>query len=251
MKHYRLKTLLQGAVVVATALSALYAGPVIPEGCSTPGTCEEIKPVLRNATLSDTLVLKDKNSSNTITIETSDLGTEDVKLILPRGKHKAGDILVMDENGQLKWESGPDNDRLLGQITFMHPDPSKHIYEINGSTVTDPKLAQFLRDNPIIGFYTSGDSVQMPDWRGRYLGGHGDHDIPAAAGLEIDSSVKEHQHRRYTVGDNKSIQDNTSLANNGNWFPSENSTTRTSSKSGGNYSRPETVAMPIVIIGGN
>jgi hypothetical protein len=163
---------------------------------------------------------------------------------LPKGT--AGQSLVMNTGATApEWASASPDDRFLGMIAFMIPNASLNIYEINGQTVTDAKLATYITANPITGFSVSGNDVTLPDWRGRYLGANDGLGINDTAGSTLASANKRHRH---------SINMNTSGALNGGVTmatTSSSSGDRMTTYEGDTYARPETVGMPIVIIGGS
>ncbi len=140
---------------------------------------------------------------------------------------------------------------------FAHtiPDPANGIYEVNGQTVTDQHLADWLADKTITGWSASGANVTMPDWRGRYLGGTGGLGIGTTAGQLLASSNKSHRHSSgqpawnaagaffgtTTGGSGKGIS---------NWDSYSGSQTPLTNYEGSTYARPETVAMPLCVVVG-
>ena len=163
---------------------------------------------------------------------------------LPKGT--AGQSLVMNAGATApEWASASPDDRFLGMIAFMIPNNALHIYEINGQTVTDAKLAQYITNNPIQGFSVNGNNVTLPNWRGRYLGANGGLGISNTHGSTLASTNKRHRHsirQSYnSSGDNYSYEAGSSNDGVGSYTEYEGST----------YARPETVGMPIVIIGGS
>jgi hypothetical protein len=128
-------------------------------------------------------------------------------------------------------------------IGFMIPDSAHGIYEINGQTIADTKLAAYITANPITGFSVDGDNVTLPNWRGRYLGASGGRDISTTAGTVMGSTNKRHRHsmaRGYHGGG-------------GTYYVHRANTSDTitgyTTYEGSSYARPETAGMPMVIIG--
>ena len=142
------------------------------------------------------------------------------------------------------------------QTYFAHsiPDNANGVYEVNGQTVTDQDLANWITANPITGFSVSGSQVTLPDWRGRYLGASNGRGISSTAGQLLASVNKSHTHRVYT-GSSAAVFGNQSpiamVDAHNNWQNSRSSSSANPLVSeGSTYARPETVGMPICIFVG-
>ena len=264
-----MKTNLLHTITLSLALSAtLYAVPNIPANCTTPGTCAELTPALKSVTVKEGVKLADADASHTVTLKAAAKTTENVIITLPPVNGQPNQILATDASGNLVWKAEPQSDKFLGMICFMKPDVSKPIYELNGGTVTDAKLAAYLTANPIAGFSVSGSTVTLPDWRGRYLGANGGFGMTGNDGaLYKDATAKNgltmgaagnHTHKiHYTNGgggggylptaqDAIGVQYNSH--NNDLTYAGNHTHTLSSSDA---ETRPNSVAMPMVIIGGS
>ena len=241
--------------------SALYAAPNIPASCTTPGSCPDLTPVLKNATVKEGVKFADADASHTATIKAAATTTENVVITLPPVNGQPNQILATDASGHLVWKNEPSSaDRLLGMIGFMLPNNAKGIYEINGQTVTDAKLAAYITANPITGFSVSGNDVTLPNWKGRYLGSNGGFGIGTTkGGLLNDATAKNglymqaagnHRHRisiSYNSGTDNYPHESGSSWNTTNY--TDYAGNHAHSLVGDPYTRPQTVSMPMVIIG--
>jgi hypothetical protein len=262
-----MKTISLGAVLC----SSLYGTPNIPANCTTPGSCAELTPALKKVTLKESVALADADASHTATIKAAANTTENVVITLPPVNGQPNQILATDVNGSLIWKSEPSSaDRLLGLIGFMVPDNARGIYALNGQTINDAKLAAYIIAHPITGFDVSGTNVKLPDWRGRYLGATGAKGISATSGqvladatatngLSIQNAGSHKHNIHYTNGGQgpgylPTAQDAIGYQFNSQRYVGgredmDNAGTHAHSISGDSLTRPETVGMPMVIIG--
>jgi len=250
--------------------SVLYAAPSIPASCTTPGSCPDLTPALKNATVKEGVKFADADASHTATIKAAATTTENVVITLPATNGQPNQILTTDATGKLVWEDKPHN--LVGMIGFMVPNNAKGIYEINGQTVTDAKLAAYITANPMVGFSVSGNNVTLPNWKGRFLGASNGYGMSATAGaLQADATAVN----GLRVAGNGSHKHNIHYTNGGagpGYLPTANdaigyqysSQRNVSGREdmdtagyhghslyGDSYTRPTSVSMPMVIIGGS
>jgi len=245
LKHY-IGVVLMGAMLHSFAMAEV----IIPDECSTPGSCPELNVTAKELTVNQSITLTNAVTGYKTTLEAPKDVEESVDFALPVTNGKGNQVLIVDENGTLVWQDAPDKDRYLGMIGFMIPNPEEHIYEINGSTVTDSKLAAYINEHPIDGFTVDGDTITMPDWRGRYLGARGGLEIPDTAGSLMASANKAHTHTLIgSKGAHEKKSESGSVTAAYTIPPSPGN--KTTESQGETYARPMTVAMPIVIVGGS
>ena len=245
LKHY-IGVALMGAMLHSFALAEV----IIPDECSTPGSCTELNVTAKELTVNHSITLTNTVTGYQTTLEAPEDIEESVDFALPATNGKGNQVLIVDENGTLVWQDAPDKDRYLGMIGFMIPNPEEHIYEINGSTVTDSKLAAYINEHPIDGFTVDGNDVTMPDWRGRYLGARGGLEIPDTAGSLMASENKAHTHTLIgSIGPHEKKTESGSVS--GTYTVPPSPSNQYSDYEGEEYARPMTVAMPIVIVGGS
>lgn len=133
-------------------------------------------------------------------------------------------------------------------LGFALPDPALGRYAIRGQTETGlPLLGAFLLANPILGFTVAANGVDVtfPDWGGRYFGATGGRGIGSTAGQLLASENKAHSHPIPTQNERLIWFTTGGYGIYTTYDPGGENT----GSSGGTYARPETVAMPMVIIG--
>jgi hypothetical protein len=225
--------------------SVVYAAATIPGACSVPGTCTDITSTFQAVSSKTSMKFLGSNATNFVALQASSSQSTDITLTLPSTTGANGDVLSTDGTGVLSWTASAD--RFLGMIAFMMPHAGSNIHEINGQTVTDAKLATYINANPITGFSVVGNDVTLPDWRGRYLGASGNRGISATAGTTYGSTNKSHRHTESASGNaNQAVSTVFGNAVNVNL----GTTLTNSGFEGSTYARPETAAMPMVIVGG-
>jgi len=97
----------------------------------------------------------------------------------------------------------------MGQLLIALPNEANGIYELNGQTISDAKLARFIEakqaadSDAYPDFTVDGDSITLPDWSKyggevAYTGGYGDDDRGLAAsklGLFVQQGIQRHNHQ--------------------------------------------------------
>ena len=166
---------------------------------------------------------------------------------------------VDDDVGTGKWILQPrgrivDFDFQLGNFVHATPNTEKGIYLCDGSSYDDAKLALELTKNPISGFTVTGSTVKTANLKGRYLGSSGGRGISSSIGAIMGSTNKSHTHAIYSGDSTIRYANGTVWAmtyGDRNW---QNTRTYANShvltNEGSSYARPETVSLPLCIIGG-
>jgi len=251
-------TLIKSISLGAVLCSSLYGTPNIPANCLTPGSCAELTPALKKVTLKESVSLADADASHTATIKAAANTIENVVITLPPVNGQPNQILATDANGSLIWKSEPSSaDRLLGMIGFMIPDNARGIYELNGQTINDAKLAVYITAHPITGFDVSGNNVKLPDWRGRFVGASDGYTISSKAGTTgADKTAVNGLAFGMTVVNNETNSQTGHIVYQGNGGQ-QNYWSHTGNGSyslrmlGDTETMPNWVGMPMVIVGGS
>ena len=247
---------LNASLLVVALGTVLHAAPTIPPTCSTPGSCPDLAPALKNVTVQQDVKFADTTGAKTVSIKAPTTLTNNVTITLPPTNGQTNQILVVNSSGNLDW-ADYNPDRFLGTVSFMQPDPTHGIYLLNGQTVTDAKLAAYITAHPISGFSVSGNDVTLPDLRGRFIGASDGFGIPATAGnTGNDKTAVNGLGMRITVVNNETNANTGHLVYQGDGgqqtydsrFPAGS---YSMSMVGDTETMPNWVGMPLCIIGGS
>jgi len=231
--------------------SVLLVGANIPPGCEVPGECPNLAPQFNKVTVAEELHFADSNDTqHAVTIQAAKGMEENVTIVLPASNGQKDQVLVTDESGKLTWTRKVNVNRFLGMITFMIPDEDKGIYQLNGQVIEDEMLAEYIVEHNISGFDVNGSRITLPNWQGRYVGATGGLGIDDTPGAELNDTNKAHTHQIYTIDSAGHTTAYDYAGSGATYFTtSTNDRTRVTSLDGEDYFMPETIAMPLVIIG--
>ena len=231
--------------------SVLLIGANIPPGCEVPGECPKLAPQFNKVTVTEELHFADSNDTQkAVSIKAAKGMEENVTIVLPASNGQKDQVLVTDASGKLTWTRKVNVNRFLGMITFMIPDEEKGIYQLNGQVIEDEMLAEYITEHNISGFDVNGSRITLPNWQGRYVGATGGLGIGDTPGAVLDDVNKKHRHTVYTVSTSGYRLGHDYAGSNAHYFvTSQNDKSKSSSLDGEDYFRPETIAMPLVIIG--
>jgi len=163
------------------------------------------------------IIIKNKTEFNAVKVSSSDLiDGENNSYIYESGSsvvYYSTDSTWLVRSSHKYVEEIAKNKAFLGQISIMYPRPENGIYELNGQTIGDEELANFISarqaedSDAYPGFTVNGNQITLPDWSKyggevMYTGG----ESSDARGLEytkigkfVEQSIQRHTHTYFKM----------------------------------------------------